>query len=264
MSSVHSICFSPTGTTRTIVQEICKGTGKPIGVQTDITLPCDRKTHFAVSDPVVIGMPVYGGRLPVAAVERLRLFQGAETPAAITVIYGNRAYDDALLELYDLCTQQGFTVVAAAAFIGEHSFSSDSFPIAPGRPDEADQQKTAAFGKQLSTANQPLDSGLLPGNRPYKPVMQPEGGATDSNRGTCTLCGQCAVHCPTGAIHIADNAVQTDPDRCIWCAACVKTCPTGSRRIILPKIYEIAERLHANCQTRREPEWFPAHSGEMK
>ncbi len=55
--------------------------------------------------------------------------------AIAVVVYGNRNYDDALIELKDILESDGFKVVAGAAFIGEHSFSKT---LAKNRPDEKD------------------------------------------------------------------------------------------------------------------------------
>ncbi len=44
----------------------------------------------------------------------------------------------------------------------------------------------------------------------------------------CTHCGHCVVHCPTGALYIADRAtrevVYNEAD-CIECLACIRVCP---------------------------------------
>jgi ferredoxin len=259
---IHSIFFSPTGTTRTAVQAVCRGTGQGSGLEIDLKEPVGGQLFFAADDPAVIGMPVYSGRLPRLAVERFAAVKGSNTPAIAVVVYGNRAYEDSLMELCDLCTAQGFKVTGAAAFIGEHSFSSADFPIAAGRPDETDIRLAEQFGGQMAHSLRPLDMGQVPGNRPYKPEMKPSGAAADSNQETCIRCGQCVAHCPANAIRISEGLPLTDPNLCIWCIACVKNCPTGARTITLPKIHEIAERLYKTCQTRMEPEWFLAQKGE--
>lgn len=259
---VHSVFFSPTGTTRAAVQAICQGTGKDSGLEIDLKEPISGQHLFEVDDTVVIGMPVYAGRLPKIAVERVSSVRGSETPAVAVVVYGNRAYDDALLELCDLCAAQGFKVIGAAAFIGEHSFSSPDFPIAANRPDENDIRLAKTFATQIAHSNHPLDSAQIPGRHPYKPEMKPSGAAAETDPALCTRCGQCVAHCPSNAIHIDQTLPLTNPAQCIWCTACVKSCPSGARQVTLPKIYEIAERLYNTCQTRKEPEWFLAQQGE--
>lgn len=251
---VHSVFFSPTGTTRTVVQAVCRGTGKNSGLEIDLKEAVGGQLFFAVDDPVVIGMPVYAGRLPRLAVERFAAVKGSGTPAIPVVVYGNRAYDDALLELCDLCTAQGFNVTGAAAFVGEHSFSSADFPIAANRPDEKDIRLAEQFGARFTGTHRVLNPEQIPGNRPYKP--KPSGAAAESDPARCTQCGHCVAHCPANAIRISGGLPLTDPDLCIWCIACVKNCPSGARTITLPKIHEITERLHKTCQTRKDPELF--------
>lgn len=97
----------------------------------------------------VVAVPVYGGRVAETAVERLRNFRADQAPVVPVVVYGNRDYEDALLELSDLLKEKGFVPVAAAAFIGEHSFSRPDMPVAAGRPDEEDLRKAMAFGLQI-------------------------------------------------------------------------------------------------------------------
>ena len=58
------------------------------------------------------------------------------------VCYGNRNFDDSLVELRDLLEADGFRTVAAGAFIGEHSFSTT---LAAGRPDQTDLERAARF-----------------------------------------------------------------------------------------------------------------------
>ena len=46
----------------------------------------------------------------------------------------------------------------------------------------------------------------------------------------CTHCGHCITHCPTGALHIADEATRElayDEAKCIECLACTQVCPFG-------------------------------------
>lgn len=48
----------------------------------------------------------------------------AVTAIAIPIVlFGNRNYDDALIELRNLLEEDGFNTIAAGAFVGEHAFS---------------------------------------------------------------------------------------------------------------------------------------------
>ena len=134
-------------------------------------------------DLLVVGMPVYSGRIPASALPALRKFRGNGTPAVVVCVYGNRDYDDALLELTDVVGENGFRVAAAAAFVAQHSI----FPqVGPNRPDEEDIRRIAAFVRQFRRKiDSAADSASLqevvpPGGRPYKTPgkvpLRPTGG----------------------------------------------------------------------------------------
>ncbi len=249
-----------------VVRAVAHGIFQDKVQELDITLPADPPNHpFADhNELLVIGAPVYAGRIPGLALRRLKNLRGSQTPVVAITVYGNRAYDDALLELCDHCKNQGFNVIGAGAFIGKHSFSSLDHPIAHDRPDEKDIRLAETFGGQIRHLLQTIESidqlknPQVPGRRPYKQEMKPSGAAGKTDPKLCLHCGQCILHCPAQTIHMSGGNPVTDPDNCIWCAACVQHCPTGARKITQPKINEIAERLHETCRTRREPEWFLA------
>jgi ferredoxin len=211
----------------------------------------------------VFGVPVYAGRLPATAVDRLRRIKGAGGPAVLVVVYGNRAYEDALLELRDLAVELGFTPLAAGAFVGEHSFSAATTPIAPGRPDADDLRAAREFGLAVAAklagladvaACPPL---AVPGNRPYREAGLSGGVSPEVDAALCQGCGLCADICPVAAVRLdEEGVVTTDASACIRCCACVKACPTRARHMTHPAMLEIAQRLAANCRERREPEIF--------
>ncbi|MBN1665351.1 MAG: 4Fe-4S binding protein [Deltaproteobacteria bacterium] len=202
-----------------------------------------------------------GGRLPALAVKRFTQIQGNGSPAVVVVVYGNRAYDDALLELRDLVGQNGFTPVAGAAFIGEHSFSDSKKPIAKGRPDPEDLEKAAQFGASLAAKIKAVDrlsdqaQLQVPGKFPYNPHAVPGGISPVTDNEMCVQCGTCVDSCPTGAVRL-DDVIVTDAALCIACCACVKNCPNGARSMQAPGIQKVAQWLHANCQARKEPDLF--------
>ena len=131
--------FSPTGSTRRLVSMISK-TFPSIPREVDFTPYTQRglSMDFGPDDLVLFGVPVYGGRIPSPAVQTLRRMQGSRTPAVLVAAYGNREYDDALLELADIAAANGFIPFAAAALIAEHSIMHS---VAAGRPDAQDAKK---------------------------------------------------------------------------------------------------------------------------
>ncbi len=148
MKSAKTISFSPTGTTRRVLEGIAQGLAVQMTEYLDLTSARTRAGTIRELDEglTLIGTPVYAGRVPIQAAEALRMIKAAGAPAVLVVVYGNRAYEDALLELKGIVEEVGFRPLAGAAFVGEHSFSTDTIPTAAGRPDKEDLEKARAFG----------------------------------------------------------------------------------------------------------------------
>ncbi|MHA2059317.1 MAG: EFR1 family ferrodoxin [Candidatus Ranarchaeia archaeon] len=258
------IYYSPTETSKQVVKSIAEGVHSKSATQLDLTPPGARtvKIEEFGAELAIIGVPVYSGRIPVEATNRLRRIKTKDTPAVLVVVYGNRAFEDALLELKNITTDAGFIPLAGAAFIGEHSYSVSEKPIAQGRPDDRDKEKLHEFGlaireKLNAIASvdkfQPLE---VPGNYPYKALSKRSNDtAPVTKEDICIKCGTCAKVCPVAAITIG-NTVETDPASCTFCTACVKNCPTNARLWEHPRILKGTEWLHTNFHKRKEPETY--------
>jgi len=90
----------------------------------DITSPDARKQPLVTEkdELLIAGMPVYMGRIPAILSDWLHSIKAYNTPTLCVVVYGNLAYENALLELKDVLTKCGCKPIAGAAYIGEHSF----------------------------------------------------------------------------------------------------------------------------------------------
>ncbi len=251
---IHAVYFSATGTTEQVVGAIAEALGGERWTY-DLAHASGGTVEIDTPDDLVIfGTPVYAGRGPAWAAEQLAKVQGKGQPAIAVCVYGNRDYDDALVELCDLVEAQGFRLVGAGAFIAEHCI----FPkVAQARPDAADRAKIRIFA-ELCAARiaglESFDKSRVKGNRPYrKPAGVPIHPRTDRSR--CRECGVCVQECPTGAIDAA-KPYLTDSSKCISCCRCIKVCRQNARRFG-GLLYRIAGwKFCKDNARRREPEWF--------
>jgi len=271
IESVKLVCFSPTGTTQSVIGAIARGITQNTVEVLDITRPDGRNQPLRVAENelLIAGVPVYLGRIPALAAEWLRMIEAHDTPAVCVVVYGNRAYEDALLELSDILTGCGCRPVAGAACIGEHSFSTPGAVTAEGRPDSRDQELAEAFGRDVLAKIQRIASPdtipvlSLPGCRPYRQeTCHPYKRGTPfwnvdfiAVGDTCTRCGTCAEGCPVGAIDPADSR-KIDTEACITCCACIRHCPTHAKTIKPGMVMNASVRVFTLNKERKEPEYF--------
>lgn len=255
LEKIHRIHFSPTGTTRTVVEAIAEEfEGEHVTWDMLRDVP-ETETEFGPNELVIAGMPVYAGRIPGLCGAMLSKFRGRGTPTIATVVYGNRDYDDALLELKNVMEAGGFSVAGAGAFVAQHSI----FPlVGAGRPDTKDLGTIADFARKcaykIETAPaENLASPEVKGNFPYKqPGSIP---LAPSGNEKCNRCGACVALCPTRAIEASDPR-RTDVSRCISCAACIAICPQKARAFRGFKYWLGGRAFRKKFTRRMEPEVF--------
>lgn len=254
---ITSIYFSPTESTKQVV-ELIAGQIRGNRMSLDLTDAAAKRPDYSFTEDeaVIVGVPVYGGRVPATATERLKKLHGRQTPAVLVVTYGNRAYEDALVELRDVLTGQGFKMVAAAAVVTEHNIIHR---IASGRPDQMDQDKLANFGQKVNErlctmpSTYQVEHVAVKGNVPYRPYSTIPFKIKVS--GACNQCGLCIKKCPVQAISRTDPKV-TDQERCISCMRCIKVCPVKSRKVNPIMLFAAGKKLKKACSARKEPEFF--------
>lgn len=254
IAKAHLVSFSPCGGTRNVNAALCRDIELPL-LSHDWTLPASREDlTFGPDDLVFLAFPVYGGRMPRNIDLLFAKLHGRDTPAALIAVYGNREFEGALLDLHAAAVANGFLPVAAVAAVAEHSMASQ---VATGRPDVADRETLAEFGRIIldrSRKGQRLD--MAPGA--YPDWKLPEGvhlfPVSDPEK--CVSCGNCADICPAEAIP-AQNPLNTDYEKCIVCGACAKYCPAQARSMGSQKSREMVASHIATCLARRkEPEIF--------
>lgn len=263
IDSVKLAYFSPTGTTKAIILGIARGIEPNTLELVDITKPDARRRPLRTSanDLLVIAVPVYMGRVPALLGDWLNALQADDTPAVCVVVYGNRAYENALLELKDIVVERGCVPVAGAAYIGEHSFSDSRAPVALGRPDRNDLSHAEEFGRKIREKLESFPSASripavnVPGTHPYGGVTELWNVDFIDVNGLCGQCGVCAQVCPVGAVDPQDSAV-IDEEKCITCCACIKNCPEGARTIKPSPVKDAQRRLFSLYAEPKRPEYF--------
>ena len=253
--NVSQIIFSPTGGTKQVTDTITNAWGMDVN-EIDLT---NAETDYATlslnkEDIAIIAVPSFGGRVPALATQRISKIRGNQARCVIVCVYGNRAYEDTLIELNDIAAKSGFKVIAAVAAIAEHSIMHQ---YAAGRPDAKDHQELQNFAKKIlekiNSSVAETSTLQIPGNNPYKKAggagLVPKAGSK------CTNCGLCAKSCPAQAIS-QENLRVTDSKKCISCMRCVAKCPQSARKVNGAMVSAAALAMKKACSTRKENELY--------
>ena len=263
IGSVKLAYFSPTGTTKAVVHGIARGLNLSSIEVINITKPEARLHPLRTSEGelLVVAVPVYMGRVPALLRDWLQSIEATNTPAVCVVVYGNREYENALLELKNMLQDSGCIPIAGAAFVGEHSFSNSETPVALGRPNKDDLNCAEIFGQNIHeklqsiSSSSHLSSVSVPGNYPYGGVTKLWDVDFIVVNNACTQCGVCADACPVGAID-SRNSDIIDQEKCITCCACIKNCPQGARTIKPSLVKDASIRLNTLYKEPKQLECF--------
>lgn len=247
-----AIVFSPTGGTKKAAEMFMSGWSDAVGTVDLGIQGFDGSTvRIAEDDRVLVAMPCFGGRVPSVAVERLEGIAGNGASCIVMCVYGNRAFEDGLVEMADAAKDAGFTVVAGIAAIAQHSIMPQ---YATGRPDAADLERLREFASATMRSLERGEdaTGSIPGNRPYKDAGAVPLVPSVSKR--CTRCGTCAEMCPVAAIDTA--SFVADKKACIACMRCIDVCPVNARGINKLIVKVAAASIKKAAEMRKEPELF--------
>ena len=249
----YEITFSPTGGTKKVADFLANGLFKE-AESIDLSDVNEDFSKFSLTeeDMTIIAVPSYNGRVPSTAAERIAKIKGNGAKTILVCVYGNRAYEDTLVELQDIAEQAGFKIVAAIAAIAEHSIAHR---YAANRPDKDDYDRLKAFAMKIGEKliRNDFSTPTIPGNRPYHKVAG--AGIVPKATKACTKCDLCASKCPVGAID-KNNPAKVDKEVCISCMRCVTACPHHARKVNGLLLGIVNMMLKKECTIRKECELY--------
>jgi ferredoxin len=245
----QSLYFSATGNTKKIIGAISKGLDIPLAQPIDITSKKSRETWLGEieGDMLLVGIPVWHSTFPAVVLPTLKKLNGEGRYAVPVAVCGHAKFGACLPQVAGILKKQGFKIVAAGNFIGQHSYATDESPLGNGRPDEDDLSKARQFGRRiiskLKTDSSEVCSIVHNSDTACIQIYQ-EGNTSAQGRmlaesyypffrvliqpdakELCSRCNKCAESCPTGAIDA--DTLQIDNKICTRCWACVTNCPQG-------------------------------------
>jgi ferredoxin/flavodoxin len=274
-TSAQSLYFSPTGSTRRIVEAIAEGTGVPSFAPISVTTPRERDSFSGQidGDLLIVGVPVYAGRIPSFVPSPLSQVDGAGRWALPVAVCGNVRMGTCLAGLCAVLKRQRFTIPAAGNFVAQHSFVCAGFPIVEGRPDQDDLRQAAEFGRRVAgrIAEGAEDITCVYGRFLY--IRMYVSGSTEAtgfvsmgerhratirvsehNADLCDDCGNCVEVCPTGSIDPQSYFVEDET--CIRCFACTAVCLPGAKQKVVQPLEQLATWFTHRSTERGEPLLF--------
>ncbi|MEW5735537.1 MAG: EFR1 family ferrodoxin [Thermodesulfobacteriota bacterium] len=238
------LCFSQSGNTRKVADEIKAGIEKSSGSCDLLDLTATGPEAVAAYDLVGLGCPVFYYKEPFNVTDAIAALPSCKGKAAFVFITHGATPGMALERLWRQMAGKGFAVVG-----GLHTYADASLPFYPhptlttGHPDEADLREAREFGeKTAELARRVLagEKGLLPEPPASLPGWWQEEAAMLSQEflgkvlprlsidpERCIACGTCADACPVSGVDpLAEPPRLQDP--CVFCFNCVKACPEAA------------------------------------
>lgn len=250
IEKVFCVYFSPSSTTKKISCYFAESLDLNYEKIDLLRKNIEEIKYFKKNELLIIAMPVFSGRIPQYCVEIINKFKTEREALCLPiVVYGNRDFDDALLELNNILTNNGFATLAGIAAVAKHSLFTN---VAKNRPDDLDYSNFDDFLADIKNKlknNKLAEKVKIPGKKPYKkigsflkPVVIKE---------LCINCGMCSRICPVNAIDIK-NPLKTNNEICISCTACVNICPAKGRVFITSDLKETARSFENKVKERKE------------
>ena len=259
----QTIFFSPTNSTLKITTTISDALNFEKLQEINLTFPSKREMDNigAEADIIIFGAPVYRSKIPSMVIPTIKNMIGNNRWIVPVAVYGNVRLGNALSEMVYLFREQGFRILAAASFIGEHSITSDDFKLAENRPDFNDLRIARSFGNKIREKFKSSPSEIeMAGQKPEISELHNDYKGRNlvkiirAHEERCNRCMGCWAKCPVEAIDIV--TLEINEEECIGCCACVKCCNFNVREIIFTMSPETKEKFEGFSKIRKEPEFF--------
>ena len=150
---INSIYFSPCGNVRKVIRAISEAAASFFECDINYFDITSLKSRSNVKIPELdgdslnfVGFPVFAGRIPNKIMPYARENIKGDGLFFPFVAYGNRNYDDALLELSTIISENGGKILGAMAVPTEHSFSER---LGQYRPDYEDISEIKSYSENI-------------------------------------------------------------------------------------------------------------------
>ena len=240
------VVFSPTGGTRKVADAVMDGVSKD-RIYIDLSEPGFKGTDVQIGDGdiVVIAVPSFGGRAAPLAMQRLKLLKGNGARCVLVCAYGNRAYEDSMVEMQDVATSIGLKVISTIAAVTSNSIVPE---YGAGRPSKKDLEELTRFGTEVASKDTPVSS--VPGNRLYKKELGTKLAPQPTS--ACNKCGKCAASCPTNAIDTV--TFKANKSACVSCMRCIRDCDQDARKLNGVIVSLLKMMIGKQCTSPKENE----------
>lgn len=205
IKKVIGLYYSPIGGTKMMTEKIARDlAGKLCDYSPEkVCFDCydledDTVSGLDLSDEniVVIGVPVYMGKIPLPAAKAIRRIKGDDVMTLVSVSYGGRSYGNALFELQHCAEDAGFKVIGAGAFmvfckvlLSERKFKSPAIDIAAlAEFEEAASSKIKRLaGSEVKTLKIKPAPVEAPGHMPVHLVSRYSTAAAATAQRVCEM-----------------------------------------------------------------------------
>ena len=274
--SLQVVFFSPTKNTQKILAQIAGGMNLPYTPEPfiDITTKINQKiiNEKIVGDIILFGVPVYISKIPSMVLPVITALEGNGRWIIPVAVSGHVTHGECLENMIWVFKQQNFRILAAAKFIGRHSFTSAEFLLGENRPNQDDMHIAREFGKKVrnklgKSPTELVIQGIAPSGDAEEKIPERKAQVlVDSpvhDPEKCVRCRVCYAHCPVEAIDFdsfanEQNPFVVDEDLCFRCFGCVFVCPFDALSIQLTMTPEQRQEFLQYGKESQHPEVFLA------